>query len=652
METGDQGQSALTARQRVRDLYATPLGRDIVDKILLQSGVSPAVLRVAGGLRLSTLGRLAQRFTGPGLMDALLERHTPHPHPGPPGAPPDAWWREAVFYQVYPRSFSDSDGDGIGDLRGIITRLDYLAELGVDCLWLSPIFASPNQDMGYDISDYRDVMAEMGTLADVDELIEGCHRRGMRIILDLVVNHTSTQHAWFQRAVADPEGHYGDYYFLRPGSPDRPPNNWDSFFSGPAWRWIPDAERWALHLFADHQMDLNWSNPALRSEVADIVGWWLDRGIDGFRLDVINYISKADGLPDGNRIVGELMEFTGVEHYFYGPHLDEYLRELRREGFTRPDGSVAVMVGETPGIGIEGARLLSNTSRAELDLVFNFDVLDLPGRTRWHDYRYDLNYLKQFWLGWQARLRPGDWIALFLDNHDNPRMLSKVAHGAERDPAVRTAIAKLLGTLQLTMRGTPFLYQGQELAAVNQAFTTLDDLRDVESLNRYQELLDAGDTPAAAWNEIMTGTRDHARVPIRWGDPPPALEQHPTIPELVEGSAPTAWLPGKDETPGFTAADQRADPDSVWHWYRRLIALRRECPALTRGSFRPLSVATRSYLGYLRELDGERWLIEANLSGQPLRRPRHDLVTEPILGHAHGPVMAPWEATVARVVSG
>lgn len=427
-----QRSSALTAQQRVRDLYATPLGQDIVDKILLQSGVSPRVVSLAGGLRLSTLERLTRRFTGPGLMDALLALVNAHAEPVPDGSPSDAWWRDAAFYQVYPRSFCDANSDGIGDLRGIISQLDYLAELGVDCLWLSPIFASPNQDMGYDISDYRDVMAEMGTLADADELIAGCHQRGMRIILDLVVNHTSSEHEWFRRAVADPDGPYGDYYFLVEGSPEQPPNNWDSFFSGSAWRWIPEANRWALHLFADHQLDLNWSNPALRTEVADIVGWWLDRGIDGFRLDVINYISKAPGLPDGNPFVADLMEFSGVEHYFYGPQLDAYLAELRREGFTRPDGTVAVMVGETPGIGIEGARLLSNTSRGELDLVFNFDVLDLPGRTRWHDYRYDLNYLKQFWLGWQARLRPGDWIALFLDNHDNPGCSARWATAPSR----------------------------------------------------------------------------------------------------------------------------------------------------------------------------------------------------------------------------
>ncbi|MDF1489523.1 glycoside hydrolase family 13 protein [Tessaracoccus caeni] len=685
----------LDKNARVRDLYATPLGRDIVDKLLLQSGAPRSAIKAAGRLRLSRLEALTEKLTGPGLVDALLALVDQHNDDVPGTEPKDAWWRDAVFYQIYPRSFQDSDGDGVGDLRGIISRLDYLAELGVDCLWLSPIFASPNQDMGYDISDYRDIMTEMGTLADADELIAGCHERGMRIILDLVVNHTSAQHEWFQKAIADPDGPYGDYYFLRPprddvhksadtassaaevarpehirrlvhGTPGEPPNNWTSFFSGPAWRWIPEAERWALHLFADHQMDLNWANPAVRGEVADVVRWWLDRGVDGFRLDVINYISKAEGLPDGNPFVGQLMEFTGVEHYFYGPHLDEYLRQLRRDGFTRPDGSVAVMVGETPGIGIEGARLLSNAGRGELDLVFNFDVLDMPGQIRWDAYAYDLNYLKRFWLGWQERLRPGDGIALFLDNHDNPRMLSKVADGAELDPTTRTAIAKLLATLQLTMRGTPFLFQGQELAAVNQDFAGITDLRDVESLNRYRKLLDDGTTPEDAWAEILAGSRDHARVPMRWdaeggfggegglgskggfrGEGSFGREGGFDS-EGGFGSEP--WLPGKDDAPGFTATEQQADRNSVWHWYRSLIALRRAHPALARGDFRAIHPDRRDYLGYVREHAGEAWLIEANLSGKPRRRPRHGLKTDTVLGPTPGPKMRPWESTVGRII--
>lgn len=272
----------------------------------------------------------------------------------------------------------------------------------------------------------------------------------------------------------------------------------------------------------------------------------------------------------------------------------------------------------------------------QLDLVFNFDVLDMPGRTRWHDYAYDLNYLKRFWLGWQERLHPGDGIALFLDNHDNPRMLSKVAHGAEKDPVARTAIAKLLATLQLTMRGTPFLFQGQELAAVNQDFEGIADLRDVESLNRYRELLESGKATEQAWAEILAGSRDHARVPLRWDA------------DAEFGGEP--WLPGKDDAPGFTAAEQRAARDSVWHWHRNLIALRRAHPALRKGDFRAIHPDRRDYLGYVRELDGEAWLIEANLSAKPHRRPRHGLITDPVLGPTPGRVMRPWESTVGRLI--
>ncbi len=651
------GPRPLTRRDRLSDVYATPVGRDAIDKLLLQSGLPRPLLRALGPMRISTIERLTTRFTGPGLVEGVLnlvnsEPERPVDSPAPDPVP---WWRDAVFYQVYPRSFADSDGDGIGDIRGIIGHLDHLADLGVDCVWLSPIFASPNQDMGYDISDYRAVMDEMGTLDDVDDLIRGCHERGMRIILDLVVNHTSDQHEWFRRAVADPDGPYGDYYFLEPGDPASPPNNWTSFFSGPAWRWIPEARRWALHLFADGQVDLRWDTPAVRDEVADIVQWWLARGIDGFRLDVINYISKPEGLPDGNPFVGELMGFAGVEHYFYGPRLGEFLRGLRRDGFTRrgapastvrrrlPDGTlgeaqapdeVGVMVGETPGVGIELGRMLSGSDRGELDLVFNFDVLDTPGHTRWDAYDFDPDYLKDYYRRYLAGIGEGDWIAVFLDNHDNPRMLSKLAGGAESDPEVRTAVGKLLATLQLTMRGTPFLFQGQELAAVDQSFTRLDQLRDVESINRYEELRAAGRGPHDAWAEIIAGSRDHARVPMRWSP---------------EGgfTTGTPWLEGSDDAVGFSAAEQVLDDDSVYSWHKALIGLRRANPALTRGSLRWLRPGLKGYLAYIREAAGEAFLVECNASPRQRRRPRVAGAWEPVLG-GRAETMAPWESSVSR----
>ena len=311
--------------------------------------------------------------------------------------------------------------------------------------------------MGYDIADYRCVMDEMGTIDDLRRLIAACHERGMRIILDLVVNHTSDEHPWFKDALANPEGAHGDYYFLRDGDPKTPPNNWTSFFSGPAWRRI--GEKWALHLFTPEQPDLNWDNPAVRREVADIVRFWLAEGIDGFRLDVINYISKRSGLPDGNATVGQVMGFTGVEHYFHGPHLHDHLTELRREAFIRKDvepgheepGADArpIMIGETPGAGVEVARLLTSSQRDELDLIFSFDHLETPGHVRWDEYAYDLNFLKRYYIDYQSRLGSDDWMSLFFENHDNPRMISKV----NPDPRFRDQLGKALATILLTMRG-------------------------------------------------------------------------------------------------------------------------------------------------------------------------------------------------------
>lgn len=623
----------LTRKSRLGDVLAHPLGRDIIDKLVLYSGAPRWVPALLSGLRLGTIDRLAAPITGGGLMDSLIEMVNALPdEPSREGPLEHPWWRSAVFYQVYPRSFQDSDGDGVGDIRGVIARLDYLRDLGVDCVWLSPIFDSPNRDMGYDVRDYRAVMAEMGTLEDVDELIAACHERGMRIILDLVVNHSSSEHEWFRKAVEDPDGPYGDYYFLVDGDEDRPPTNWQSFFSGSAWTWIPEAGKWALHLFDASQMDLNWDNGAVRREVADVVRWWLGRGIDGFRMDVINYISKPDGFPQGHEFVGEMMEFTGIEHYLYGRNLDAYLAELRREAFERPDGSTAVMIGETPGAGIQLGRMLSGWSRGEMDLIFNFDVLEPPGRTRWDDYVYDLNYLAWYWSHYNASIGEGDWVSLFVENHDNPRIVSKVCPAATHDPALRVAVAKLVATMQLTMRGTPFIYQGQELGRVNETFERVDELRDVESLNRFLALQARGRNREQAWAEILAGSRDHARTPMRWSE---------------RQSDEDAWIRSRDRTPGFSAEAQVADPESVWAHYRRLIALRREHPALATGRLEVLHHA-KDVFCYVRRDEESSWLVELNLGARRRRRPssRHEL--EPVIGQRSA-WLAPWECTVSRI---
>ncbi|WP_185711346.1 alpha-glucosidase [Arachnia propionica] len=618
----------------IAQVHAHPLGRDIIDKVLLQAGRSRAWVTnpLVSRMRVSWL----ERFLGDGFTSTLLDLLADCPEAPPRrGGPVQAtWWKQAVFYQIYPRSFADSDGDGIGDLRGIIDHLDHLQRLSIDCVWLSPIFASPNKDMGYDISDYRAVMTEMGTMADLEELVEACHHHGMRIILDLVVNHTSDEHPWFRDALAG--GDHRDFYFLRDG--EDLPNNWTSFFSGPAWRRIGDT--WALHLFTPEQPDLNWEHPAVRREVADIVRFWLDKGVDGFRLDVINYISKRDGLPDGNPRVGQLMGFTGVEHYFHGPRLHDHLAWLRQAAFTRDDvapGTEApggdarpVMIGEGPGVGVETARLLTHTTRDELDLVFSFDHLETPGHVRWDDYAYDLNFLKRYWIDYQSRLDAGDWQALFFENHDNPRMISKV----NPDPRFRTALGKALATLLLTMRGTPFIFQGQEIGAVNQAFPDASALRDVESLN----LLDA--EGPGAWPKVLAGSRDHARVPMRWRRGPG-----------LGFTTGTPWLSGSEESVGHTVEEQEQDPGSVLRFHQDLIRLRREHATLRLGSIRFIDVGVRDYFAWFREHEDERWFIEVNLSPHELRRRHRDRPLEVVLGTAcdrSGP-MRPYEALVCRV---
>ncbi|MDP9823710.1 oligo-1,6-glucosidase [Nocardioides massiliensis] len=599
----------VTTRSRIRDLYAHPLGRDIIDKLLLQLGRSsrwvtnPAV----GALRLDRLPRLTGGRIDAAFLDTLVDLLAQHPDvPVDDDTTPvtPAWWKEAVFYQIYPRSFADSDGDGIGDLPGIIERLDHLVDLGVDAIWLCPVYDSPNDDNGYDIRDYQAILAEFGTMADFDRLLAEVHRRGMRLVMDLVVNHTSDEHPWFVEALRDPASPYRPYYFLRPGTGEdgsEPPNNWTSFFSGSAWRHYPEHDVWALHLFSAKQMDLDWDHAPMRADVIAMVRWWLDKGVDGFRLDVVNYISKRRGLPNGNPMIGELMRFTGVEHYFAGPRLHEHLRQLRREAFAPYD---AVAIGETPGVGIELGKLLTGEDRGELDLVFSFDHLEAPGKVRFDDYRYDLRHLRRVLERHQRAFGNRSWSALFLDNHDNPRMVSKV----DPRPAHREAVAKLLATIQLTLRGTPFLYQGQEIGMVNQAFTSIDQLRDVESLNRYAELRSAGSTEQEALVGVLAGSRDHARTPMAWDAGP-------------HGGFTTGvpWIEGDGDHAQCNVADSRADERSVLAWHRALIALRRAHPALVYGTVEFDRSARGHLWRYRRSGDDGEVLVVCNLSDRPRR---------------------------------
>lgn len=630
----------------IGEVYDHPVGHDAIDKILLQAGQPRWIINnpVVRRLPFWLVAKLGAPFVGEDFFPTFLEllgSHVDDPSTsdGPEEAP---WWRSAVFYQVYPRSFQDSDGDGVGDIPGIISRLDHLHDLGVDCVWLSPIFQSPNEDMGYDISDYRAVMEEMGTLEDLDALIAGCHERGMRLILDLVVNHTSDQHEWFQSAVNDPQGPHADFYHFRDGEPETPPNNWTSYFSGPAWRWVEERKQWVLRLFSNGQPDLNWENPLVRREVAEVVQWWMARGVDGFRLDVINFVSKRHGLPDGNPFIGELVGYNGIEHYFHGPRLHEYMAELRAQGFTRPGEGwseqpgrdpVGVMIGETPGIGAQSGRLISGHDRHELDLSFVFDHLITPGTTRWTDDVYDLEALKRHWIRYMETISGNDWVALFWENHDNPRLTSKV----DARPEFRAPVAKMLATMLLTLQGTPFIYQGQEIGAVNQDFRELEDFRDIETINRWAEIEAEGGDPFEA---VITGSRDHARTPMRWD----TTEKH----GFTEG---TPWIRSHEDSTGFTVEEQKDDPTSVLSWYKELIALRREHPALALGEIRFVDEHVKDYFAWFRDNGEELLLVELNLSSEPLQRPDRGMSCSILAGtvEERGATMAPYEATVSRV---
>ncbi|MBN9225338.1 MULTISPECIES: alpha-glucosidase [unclassified Microbacterium] len=624
----------VSGRTRLREVYRHPLGRDIVDSLAHQTGLSRRLVTSSplGWVRIGALPRLSRGAVDAAFVRTLVDLLNAHRDVPSEGLPlREAWFKEAVFYQVYPRSFQDSDGDGIGDLRGILHRLDHLKDLGVDALWLSPIYDSPGDDNGYDIRDYRRVLAEFGTMADFDALVAGLRERGMRLVMDLVVNHTSDEHEWFREALADPDSPYRGYYFFREGTAEAPPNNWRSFFSGSAWRWFPEERVWVLHLFSGKQMDLDWSSPAMRADVIDMIRWWRQRGVDGFRLDVINLISKAPGLPDGAPAIGAATGFAGLEHYFHGPRLHEHLRQLRAEGFDDPD---CVAIGETPAIGLEMSKLMVGDDRGELDMVFNFDQLENDGKTRWDEYRYDLRQLKAYYTRWQAELGDGFWMSLFFDNHDNPRMVSKV----DPRPEHRVAVAKLLAMIQFTLRGTPFLYQGQEIGAVNQRFAGLADIRDVESLNLAAELAAAGAGPADVFTRILAGTRDHARVPMAWD------ASH-------AGGFTTGepWLPGDGSHASVNVAAQTGDPASVLEWHRRLIALRRASRTLVYGT----TVTERSPRGvwrYRRADEQGEWLVVLNLTDRTQRARRPLPPWEFVMGSGPltGRALAPYEAQLWR----
>lgn len=509
------------------------------------------------------------------------------------------WWKESVVYQIYPRSFQDSNGDGIGDIPGIISRLDYLQKLGVDVIWLSPVYESPNDDNGYDISNYQGIMNEFGTMADWDRLLEGLHSRGMKLIMDLVVNHTSDEHAWFLESRKSKDNAYRDYYIWRDGKDGKEPNNWASIFSGSAWKLDETTGQYYLHLFSSKQPDLNWENEKVRREVYDMMTWWLEKGVDGFRMDVINMISKVEGLPDA---AGEGKYNDGGKYFMNGPRIHEFLQEMNREVMSKYD---VMTVGETPGVSPDEASFFVGEDRGELNMVFQFELMDIdsgPG-AKWNVIPWKLAGFKQIMSKWQYELEGKGWNSLFLNNHDQPRMVSRFGD----DGKYRKESAKMLATLLHTLQGTPYIYQGEELGMTNVRFDTLEEYKDIETLNMFREYREAGRSEAQIMESIYYKGRDNARTPMQWDDSPNG--------GFTTG---TPWLKMNPNYVQINAKESLEDPDSIFHYYRRLIELRKQHEVIVYGKYDLLLEENDRIYAYTRTLGEERLLIILNFFAEPV----------------------------------
>lgn len=517
------------------------------------------------------------------------------------------WWKESVIYQIYPRSFKDSNGDGIGDIPGITSKLDYLKELGVDVIWLSPVYQSPNDDNGYDISDYRRIMDAFGTMQEWEEMLAEMHARDMKLVMDLVVNHTSDEHPWFVEARKSKDNPYRDYYIWHPGKNGREPNNWVSFFSGSAWQYDEATGEYYLHLFTKKQPDLNWENPRVRQEVYEMMRFWLDKGVDGFRMDVINLISKVPGLPDAEKITDEPYQWGG-EHFINGPRFMEYMREMNEQVLTKYD---IMTVGETPMVTPEDGVRFTNEKDGILNMIFQFEHMDVdsaPGSHlgKWEVRPWKLADLKRIMTRWQTVLHEGDgWNSLYLENHDQPRSVSRFG----QDGKYRVVSAKMLATWLHLMQGTPYIYQGQELGMTNVAFDSIDDYKDVEIHNLYRDVVETGkETHDKIMHAIHIKGRDNARTPMQWDTSAHA--------GFTDG---TPWIKVNPNYKEINAQQALKDPDSVFHYYKRLIRLRKEHSIVVDGRYDLILEDHDTIYAYTRTLGSEKWLIIANFfDGTPV----------------------------------
>ena len=496
------------------------------------------------------------------------------------------WWKDTVVYQIYPRSFQDSNGDGIGDIRGIIQRLPYLEELGVGALWLSPVCRSPQDDNGYDISDYQDIDPMFGTLDDMEELIQKAKECGIRIIMDLVLNHTSDEHRWFREARKSKDNPYHDYYVWRDGKESKLPNDMESVFGGPAWEWVPELGQYYFHQFSVKQPDLNWENPKVRREIYDMILWWMDKGVGGFRLDVIDQIAKEPDLKITNN----------------GPRLHEFIRELSKETFQKGD---LITVGEAWGADTERAKLYSNPDGSEFSMVFQFEHIGLDqqeGKTKWDLSPLPFVKLKKTLAKWQTKLAGQGWNSLFWNNHDLPRIVSRWGN----DGKYRVESAKMLASVLHGMQGTPYIYQGEELGMTNVHFDDISQYKDIETLHMYEERMEEGYSEEEVMASIYAKGRDNARTPMQWDE-----SRHAGF---TKG---TPWIAVNPNYREINAAREMADPDSVFRYYQKLIRLRKEYPVFADGVFSLLLEEDEQIFAYTRTDEESELLVWANFTDRP-----------------------------------
>ena len=551
------------------------------------------------------------------------------------------WWQSSVVYQIYPRSFQDSNGDGIGDIPGITKRLPYIRELGADVIWLSPVYQSPNDDNGYDISDYQAINPEFGTMEEFDEMLQTAHSLGLKIVMDLVVNHTSDEHRWFREALKGKDNPYRDYYIWRdPKEDGSAPNNWGSCFGGSAWKYDEASGQYFLHLFSEKQPDLNWDNPKVRDEVFSMMDWWLKKGIDGFRMDVISLISKPEDLPDGTPGASGYASFNFVAN---GPHIHEYLQEMNRRVLSKYD---IMTVGETSGVTVEEAKKYAALSGKELNMCFQFEHVGLdddPVRGRYGFGKLSLPDFKANLTKWQNELEGKAWNSLYFENHDQPRSVSRWGSDSSE---YRERSAKMLATCLHMMKGTPYVYQGQELGMTNCPWESLDEINDIESLGNVRQHMANGLLTEEEAVEVMRRTsRDNARTPMQWDDS-----------DCAGFTTGKPWLKINPNYQSVNAAEELKRDDSVFHYYQKLISLRKQLDVIVNGTYELLEKDDPELFIYTRTLGTEKLLVVCNFSDrkQSFRVPEEFAGGEILISNsgrksAANPEVEPYESFVVRV---